>query len=317
MSRVDVLVGARSNLSVKFLEFTRIVSKGRSKYALFFEGEDEKYYAVRVNNIRPDIEWRPVNCGGKSNVISLRNKVRSHPVYCDSLCMFFVDADFDENSELTELTDVYVTPCYSIENLYVGSNSLRRILSAEFNLTDCHEDGDCYDSVIREFENILSRFVDLIIPFNALIRELRIMESNGDLEGRLNINNLKFDELIDVDISGSPSLIKKYDEERPHSIFPELAEDLSVDISSSVEHLSASSGLQWLRGKQNLEFFRTFLTQLKNDRCKKADRRIFKNRGNVKLQLTKGNCISELSQYADTPECLKLYIESQASLISA
>ncbi len=120
----------------------------------------------------------------------------------------FVDADFDENSELTELTDVYVTPCYSIENLYVAVIHCRRILSAEFNLTDCHEDADCYDSVIREFENILSRFVDLIVPFNALIRELRIMESNGDLEGRLNINNLKFDELIDVDISGSPSLIK-------------------------------------------------------------------------------------------------------------
>ncbi len=43
MSRVDVLVGARSNLSVKFLGFTRIVSKGRSKYALFLR--------VRMKNI--------------------------------------------------------------------------------------------------------------------------------------------------------------------------------------------------------------------------------------------------------------------------
>ena len=103
MSRVDVLVGARSNLSVKFLEFTRIVSKGRSKYALFFEGEDEKYYAVRVNNIRPDIEWRPVNCGGKSNVISLRNKVRSHPVYFDSLCMFFYDDELTYGLRLCQV----------------------------------------------------------------------------------------------------------------------------------------------------------------------------------------------------------------------
>ncbi|MCH2559469.1 MAG: hypothetical protein MK005_19520 [Alcanivorax sp.] len=55
MSRVDLLVKARDNLSVKFMEFTRIASKKKSKYALFFEGEDEKYYSVRINSIRPDI----------------------------------------------------------------------------------------------------------------------------------------------------------------------------------------------------------------------------------------------------------------------
>jgi hypothetical protein len=56
---------------------------------------------------------------------------------------------------------------------------------------------------------------------------------------------------------------------------------------------------------------RIFLTQLKADRNIKAGRKVFKEKGNVKLQLTKGNTISELSQYADTPQCLRDFLLRQ------
>ncbi len=312
MSRVDVLVGSRDNLSVKFMEFTRITS--RKRYATFFEGEDEKYYSVRINSIRPDIKWSAINSGGKSEVIELRKRVRSHNTYSNYPCMFFIDSDFDDNNELKDIDDVYITPCYSIENLFVSHDSLCRILSAEFGITDSHEDQACYQKTISIFEKTIDSYIETVRPFNYLIRELKMLEKKGEVGGRLNINDLKFNDLISVRIG---STTKIYDESNPKSIFRELPENLSVDLTNSADYFGDVSEVLWFRGKQNLEFFRIFLIKLKEDRCKKSNRLIFKNKSPVKLNLTKGNCISELSQYADTPLCLKSYLESRGQPSSA
>ncbi|WP_368188767.1 DUF4435 domain-containing protein [Aeromonas sp. R7-3] len=306
MSRVSELKNARDNLSVKFIEFTRIMSKKR--HAIFFEGEDEKYYSVRINNIRPDITWSGINTGGKSNVIEMRRRIRTHNTYANAPCMFFVDADFDDNSDLLTLGDIYVTPCYSVENLYISSHAYVRILSAEFGINDTMESSDCFKQSITTFEKIKFDYINAITPFNLLIRELRIKEKCGELNGRLNINNVKFEDLVKVELDG---VEKIYNEQDPKSIFPELQENISVELERSKEHFSTLAGDIWFRGKQNLEFFRVFLEKIKTERCKKTPRLIFKEKGNVKLQVTKGNCISELSHYADTPPCLIEYLRIQ------
>lgn len=306
MSRISALVEARDSLSVKFLEFTRITSKG--KYAVFFEGEDEKYYSIRINTIRPDIKWSSINSGGKDKVLGLRKKIRAHETYRDAACLFFVDADFDDNSDLSIFDDIYVTPCYSVENFYISTDAYSRVLSAEFGINDSKENEPCYANSLSVFENTKAEYIEAIKPFNSLIRELRLMEKCGYLEGRLNINNLKFEDLIRIDLNVAE---KVYDEKNPKSIFPELDEEISVNLSNSEQYFSNISGELWFRGKQNLEFFRVFLTKIKADRSSKDSRQIFKDKGNVKLQISKGNFISELSQYADTPQCLKEFLEMQ------
>ncbi|WP_409524485.1 DUF4435 domain-containing protein [Nitrincola sp. MINF-07-Sa-05] len=309
MSRVNTLIKSRSNLSVKFIEFTRIASKG--KYAVFFEGEDEKYYSIRINSIRPDIKWSAINAGGKSNVVELRRRIRRHETYSISACMFFVDADFDDNSAILEFGDIYVTPCYSVENLYISLGAYTRILSAEFGINDSRENEQCYANSIRVFENTKSVYIDVIKPFNFLVRELRLMERRGEIEGRLNINNVKFEDLVRIDLE---VVEKVYDEKNPKSLFPDFREEFAVELENSEQYFENLSGELWFRGKQNLEFFRVFLEKIKAERCRKDSRKIFKDKGNVKLQISKGNCISELSQYADTPPCLRDYLEIQQAL---
>lgn len=306
MSRVDILVKSRDNLSVKFMEFTRISSK--QKYAVFFEGEDEKYYSIRINSIRPDLKWSGINCGGKSNVIDIRGKIRAHQTYSTALCMFFVDADFDDNSELINYNDIYVTPCYSIENLYISLNTYTRVLSAEFGINDSLGSHSCFNNAMACFNETKNYYINSVKEFNFLIRELRFMERRGELVGRLNINNIKFENLIKIDIG---HVEKIYDEKIPNSIFPELPDGIVIELDNSKQHFEGLSGEQWFRGKQNLDFFRIFIEKLKADRCKKKARKIFKDRGNVKLQISKGNCISELSQYADTPTCLLDFLRRQ------
>ena len=113
MSRVDSLAHARGDVSVKFAEFMQITSK--EKVAICFEGEDARYYSIRINNIRADIEWSGIDCGGKAKLLKLREDIRNHPHYKNSVCLFFVDADFDDNTKLLDYTDTYVLPCYAIE----------------------------------------------------------------------------------------------------------------------------------------------------------------------------------------------------------
>lgn len=288
------------------MQFTRIISQ--KKIAIFFEGEDEKYYGIRINNIRPDIKWSGVNCGGKSKVIEVRNIIKENPDYVDSSCMFFIDADFDDNKDLIDCNDIYITPCYSVENLYTSKEAFIRILNAEFNLHDSLKDNSCFHNAIGIFDVTKAAYLDSIAEFNFLIRQIRIMECNGELSTRLNINNIKFDDLIKVDFGSSDKI---YNEALPNSIFPELPSDLVVKTDDSKKYFSKLPGELWFRGKQNLEFFRVFLQLLKTDRCRKENHLVFKEKGNVRLQLSKLNCISELSQYADTPKCLHEFLSKQ------
>lgn len=306
MSRVDALIKSRGNLSVKFMEFTKVVSK--DKYAVFFEGEDEKYYSIRINNIRPDIKWSGINCGGKSNVVELRQKVREHRTYSLAPCLFFIDADFDDNSSLLNLHDVYVTPCYSIENFYVSLEAYIRVLNSEFGVSETSEHSTCFKHAVKCFEQTMSAYINAIKEFNFLIRELRFMEKRGVLNGKLNINNIKIEDLVKIDLG---FVDKVYDEKKPASIFPELPEELIVNLDNSKRFYERLGGGFWFRGKQNLEFFRVFIEKIKVDRCRKDSRKIFKNKGGVRLLLSKGNCISELSQYADTPLCLSRFLYKQ------
>lgn len=308
MSRVERLVRSRDSLSVKFLEFTRIASKGKEWVAVFFEGEDEKYYSVRINNIRSDIKWVGINCGGKEKVLQMRSKIRSHQTYNRSYCVFFVDADFDDNSDIVEFSDTYITPCYSIENLYLSDPTFVRILNAEFGLSEVCESNSCFHKSLELFKKSKSDYLYNVGAFNFLIRELRIMERNGALTTKLNINNINFDDLIMVNLDSSQ---KRYDETNPSSIFSELPENLPIDLLESESHFSNLDPELTYRGKQHLEFMRLYISRLKEDRCRKASRKVFQEKGNVRLHLTKSNSISELSQYADTPNCLKAFLENQ------
>ena len=309
MSRVELLTDSRNSLSVKFLEFTRIVSKHKGRVAIFFEGEDEKYYSARINSIRPDIEWTGVNCGGKSNVLKMREKVRSHMTYQSSACLFFVDSDFDKNKGEISHSDTYITPCYSIENLYFSERVLTRVLSAEFGLSDACENADCYKNAISFFNKTKTEYLEAIEQFNYIIRELRLMEKSGNLKTKLNLNNINFDSLVKIEIKSSQKI---YNEKNVSEIFPEVPPGLYIDTEISKSHFSGLNPELWFRGKQHLEFMRLYISRLKEDRCKKESRVLFKEKGNVKLNLTKSNCISELSQYAETPRCLKDFLEEQS-----
>lgn len=306
MSQVDNLRSARGAVSVKFMDFMKAASHNKNILVCFFEGEDEKYYSIRLNNIRPDLVWTGIDCKGKGNVLSLRDKISKNSKYNNSFVAFFVDHDFfDENSSEHSL-NTYVTPCYSIENNYVNIETYGKILEAEFGIKQfCSQTND-YKIAIDIFEKRFQEFCTEIFPFNIWICAHRYLEKDAtDKIGSLNINNINIDSLVQISLGNVSSV---YDINDIGSLFPEAANVSQEAYNQSKQHLEANNNYGVLRGKQQLEFLRVLISKLKVERSKRK-RSIFLERSVVKLQLTKANTLSELSQYAFTPECLQSFLQ--------
>ncbi|MBK4996793.1 DUF4435 domain-containing protein [Pseudomonas sp. S37] len=306
MSRVEMLIKSKTTESVKFFEFIRFLAAHRDATSIFFEGEDEKYYSIRLNSIAPHLKWHGINAEGKRNVLELRNMIRNHPEYHDSSCLFIVDADFDDNTNLIHHKDVYITPCYSVENLYTSESTLRRILRAEFKISEFGDDSDSFAKAIETYNDIQQEYHDSILYFNIWIRAYRKNEQVAKMD-KLNINNVNFDQLVNISLR---DVTKNYDDASISTLFPVNSEPDMPFIKDAVAHFSSCIPERDFRGKQQLEFFRIFLEKLKVDANSKTGRQVFKKKLKVVLNLTKANCLSELSSYADTPECLISFIRS-------
>jgi len=188
VSRVSALIKSRNNISVKFLEFMRIVAK--ENLPICFEGEDEKYYSARISSLIFS-DWIGIDCGGKKNVIDLRKSIKKNEVYKDTKALFFVDSDFESNDDIRNLPDVYITPCYSVENLYTSNEVFQRVLRSEFGISEVGEFSQCYQKCIQIFNSRKQEFLSAIQDFNQLIFLLRQKEKDGTLKTRLNINNVE------------------------------------------------------------------------------------------------------------------------------
>jgi len=308
VNRVDVMNSARVSPSVKFMEFTRIYSsRGKGHCVSFFEGEDAKYYTIRINNILTSQQFTPVNCGGKKNVIGVRKLIREHRDYSDAFCMFFIDRDFDDNSEFSNWQDTYVTPCYSVENFYLSSESFSCFLMTEVNITPYGDEQGCYKKALDAYNNFINDVERELLDFNIWVYLYKKNEIKSGIVD-LNLNNIELGKLVLLD---GFSLKRNYGV--CADLFPnayELEEEMISSAEAYFEDLKIPL-INKMRGKQLLECLRVFLEALKRDRSQKNGRVLFENKGNVKMMLTKSNMLSEYSQYAHTPECLKQFLKQQ------
>ena len=141
MSRLNDLRAARESYVVKFREFVRLFTKDTTILFCFFEGEDVKYYGHRLEILNHELKWAGINCGGKGVALKLKVLISENRSYFHARTVFFLDPDFDDVELLREEENVYITPCYSVENLYVNEVVFKRIMRSEFALEENMDDG--------------------------------------------------------------------------------------------------------------------------------------------------------------------------------
>jgi hypothetical protein len=311
MSRVDVMISQGLSYSVKFLEVTRMHSKNKDLLICVFEGKDEKYFCNRLDLIVGQGRWAGINTGGKKPVLDLAEALSHHSIYQNANYACFIDRDFEDWFVNKNPERVYITPTYSIENFFVTESCFTRVLSSEFEITEFNDFRDEYKKCMDAFNSRLEEFTGNLLEFNIWVKAHRIMERDSQGIKKLNVSNVKTKDIVSVDLDKISTVYTPTD-------FTTIFKDLnsftfcSNAIKEAEATLKACNRASSFRGKQQMDFYRDFLIKLKNDRTSQAPNFFTKN-GKAQINLSKDNIISELSQYADTPDCLNTFLQGFAA----
>lgn len=123
---------ANDSVAVVIQKFCCSISKMQpASLVCFVEGHDLPYYNSRVETISGS-HCVFIDSGGKKNVIRAYHYFCGKNQYSDYKKLYFVDRDYDDNTGLP--AEIYVTPCYSVENLCVSENSFIKIMKGIYKV---------------------------------------------------------------------------------------------------------------------------------------------------------------------------------------
>jgi hypothetical protein len=295
---VDDLRNSRDNATSVYTEFTRLYKENELALYCFFEGkEDIKYYGIRIENFT-ELEYKYRSCGGKSEVLKLY-KIISYN-YCNARAAYFIDRDFDKSVYEDGMSAIYETPCHSLENFYTSVQCFSKIIRAEFNLTELEEN----------FKICISLYTKLQKEFHDAVELLNVwIACHTEKGSKLNLSNHKLSDFIDVDLN---QVRAKHTFNDLYHKFPDVPEIPQQEIDTKKSELLAKTWQKSFRGKFEIEFLYEILRKI-IDEIRKENSSYFKDRVKVVMSLTLKTIISDLSQYADTPDCLRKYLTALRS----
>lgn len=288
---------SRESANVAFITFCDNYARYPNYVFCFFEGEDGKYYNQRIKAIIGD-DIISIKAGNKRNTLKAWRKISKDSTYNSINKMFFVDRDMDDLPNDMD-RNLYVTPCYSIENLYVSKEVFANIIQSEFSISKIDKD---YKKCINLFDDLYQQFCLFMVEFNALV----LVRNNKHLgEDRVCLSGINTRKMIKIELSGI-SKGDKYD-----SIINDLRSKLQTtdeELEAAIESLyNKGNYSNNFRGKNQLDFLVALISILKNAH----NNNVFfeETKTNVSINLTK-NRLSELSQYARTPDSLVSFIKN-------
>ncbi|UNU26996.1 DUF4435 domain-containing protein [Microcoleus vaginatus] len=294
---VTTLRESRDKAVVVFVEFTRLYKQDPSALYCFFEGEDSKYYGVRIKNIiRPEKAFY-LDCRGKDGVLGIHKMLSSRKYYANVRAAYFIDRDFDKSIRERGLNEIYETPCYSIENFYTSVQCFSEVLRSEFKLIESDEN----------FERCVSLYIKLQEEFHNAVELLNTwIACQRDKSSPLNISKRSVLDFVKIDLN---QITKKYVIDDLYRMFPGAIAISQEELDARLTELRSSTRQKSFRGKFEIEFLRKILEKLKHE-ANTANYLYFTRKVKVVLSLSESNIISDLSQYADTPDCLDSYLKS-------
>ena len=287
-----------------FLSYT--LTKSSQKIFLFFEGIDDfKYYCPRISFVCNDKKYKKYDCNCKKNVLRIHSMITNQTVKDNkSITMFFVDKDYDDNSNIDN--DIYITPTYSIENLYFTDWAIENMIRAEMGLSEHSKDDEndfnvAYNYVINFRDKIIKDILYGNACYSLQIKKLH------EIDGvKPNLSAIKrYDDIANIsefkDIKGK---IKNY---------IEVSDD---EIEEEYERLK-SDAIRYIRGKYMLEKMSKCIQKIEEESNKGAnhERHWFSKKRRMRLNTSESTLISDLSNYAETPRCLINYIQERCSVI--
>lgn len=293
---------SRSNFTVAYTWLVSIenelLSEGKEN-TFFLEGKDDiKYYIIAFKNSNVKFDYFYLE--GKQNVINAREYIKKQ--YKGKIkTKFFIDKDFDN---LETKDDLYVTPCYSIENLYVSDQCFREILRCEYGLNkSIEEDQEDFQILLSLYKERKKEFLDCIEDFMFWFY-LHSANKESDLskfQGKLFSSELP---LVGFSLHG---IEKKYDFNTLKELTGNPLKYTQKDIDEFNKTISKDKREKFYRGKDMIEFLKEFL-KVSIQEINKRNSSVFKYKRKVNFQIS-NNILSSLAQYSEIPESLKEFLK--------
>lgn len=255
---VSKLIEARGRPAVLKFQLAKFRASHPHVVVFVFEGDDDKIaYAQWVRRICPKLRYEPFPCGGKAEVLRLKDAAVRDKSDLLSGVYFFVDRDFDDLSGHESHSQLFMTDRYSVENYLVTKDVLSSLLTNEFH---CHARPDVRDPIVGRFGEIYGNFLSITKELNWRIYVHR--SKAVPLETKL---PRKASHLAEI----SASAVAPRDP-RAECAVP-LPKDLGHDeLNELREQFELLDPEARYRGKFALLFFRRWLEELAKE-CNTAD----------------------------------------------
>lgn len=292
---------SRNKAVVVYSKFIQYRDKFSHHVFCFYEGEDIKYYEQRIE-LYANVSYKKLvgyNCGGKKEVLKLKKMIMKDN-YESVKKMFIIDRDYLKSD--FEDSEIYETPCYSVENFYTSKNAFEKILKREFSLNVIDVD---FCKCINEYTSRQEEFHDKLLFLNAWLACQRKYEiENG--KRNVDLKDFKITKYFDKISIDEIRVKQTIDECLLHTLFPNANPVKEEDITNSILLLSSSDRQKDFRGKFELEFLKKIIDDLKQKN--KDCNYMLEFKECVKID-PNVDTLSSLSQFADTPPCLINFLQ--------
>lgn len=302
---VENLIEQSVSDCVAYTEFMLQYKKSEDILYCFFEGfEDRTFYSVRIDTLSNAKEYNDYICGGKEQVLAAHKLIKENPHYKEVRTGFFVDNDFD-NIPITK--DVYVTPTYSIENLYCCQEAFEKILISEFKMK---KDSKDFTFCVDNYLDLQDKFNAETLVFNSWLACQADYRSANNNTTRLKIDKkvkMHFEKIVLPNLNSIRPFPEIQTKEQLQAIFSEspVVEDMHLD--KKINEFKLLNQTDKFRGKFLIRFLESYLSRLQS--IFGVLESPFENKYSCSLRLECATICSNLSQYARTTKCLKEYIK--------
>ena len=307
-SLIEKLRNNRETAPAAYAKFVLSYSKEKNSLYCFFEGdEDKRYYRTRLKQ-----KFENFTCVGKDHVKKVHRMINEHKEYNSANTLFFIDKDFSDEQTSGNM---YVTPCYSIENFYTTKEVLKNIIINEFNLRESDND---FTLILEKFNQLQTKFHNELLIFNAWLACQSDLREKNSIKTYLSIDT-KVKSYFDGIVKNTLGEIKIFDDLKnidfiENTLFYEAPKIEPQKLQEKIDEFKSKIGSCIFRGKFELRFMVSFLQQLKNEIGQKPSKSIFKKRHRCTFEFKYENIISTLSQYSITPNCLQEFISENLQI---
>lgn len=299
---IQKIKDARKKGVVAFTRYCEEKNKFPDNLFCFFEGEDIKYYSLRIEKYSGYSFDKIIKytCGGKKGVLTARRLITNNCVEDTVKKAFFIDSDYDRIKYND--VDLYQTPCYSVENFYTSSVVFGKILCREFGMNTTESD---YIKCINDYKKRQQEFHVETTFINAWLACQRFQEESDD-EHRVVLSNFKISRLFEEISIEKVCISDHIDQNKMVEIFPNALVVETDELNKELEYFQKDNFGEKFRGKFELEFLKKIIVSL---RQKNKDNCYFSQKYECVRIDPNVNPLSSLADYADTPDNLVSFLE--------